>query len=170
MRVLDILLLFIPLVLPCALAKRRRELGQDGPKQEESSEVTFEKSEPLYTNQWVVHIKDGVKKAEEVAHKHGFKFHGQISSLEDFYLFEHSNIHKRSRRSLEHHELLNSDPIVHWAEQQKILKRVKRGFEDFTDPLFKDQWYLKNRAIAAQAQQNYEKIVDIAGSVKLISK
>ncbi len=148
MKFFEVLLLCLVLLYPQVLARRRRELEaeENGPSQD-TSKLHFapEENEPVYTNKWVVHIEDGVEKAEELARKHGFKFHGQIGGLEDYYLLEHSDVQKRTRRSVERHSLLSNEPIVRWAEQQKILKRSKREFQDFTDPLFKDQWYLKNR-------------------------
>ncbi len=126
--------LFIGLILHCVFGRQRN-----------TGHVRPEEQEPVFTNRWAVHTEHGVEKAEELALKHGFKFHGQIGGLKDYYLFEHSAVQTRSRRSLEHHNRLSSEPIVRWVEQQKVLKRTKREFRDFTDPLFKDQWYLKNR-------------------------
>ena len=126
-----------------------RDITNDGPRQLGNFSVEVnnsEDNEPLFTNTWAVHIEDGVEKAEELAGKHGFHFHGQLGGLKDHYLFEHKNIDTRSRRSIEHHTLLSKDESVRWAEQQQIIIRTKRDeFKDFTDPLFKDQWYLKNR-------------------------
>ena len=97
----------------------------------------------VYTNKWVVHIKDGEEIAKRIAEKHNFKYHGQLGSLKDYYHLEHQSVSKRSKRSAdEHHALLSNYPSVLWLEQQKVKKRVKRGY--FSDPLYNQQWYIKN--------------------------
>ena len=114
------------------------------PSREVNSDI--ENSEHLYSNTWALHLEGGERKAREIADKHGFVFVRKFGSIEDHYLFEHRKVeNRRNRRSLEHHSLLESEPSVRWFEQQRILKRTKREFQDFTDPLFGEQWYLKNR-------------------------
>lgn len=118
------------------------------PNKDLSSNI--ESSEHLYSNTWAVHLEGGERKAREIAEKNGFNFVRKFSSFEDYYLFEHKDVeNRRNRRSIEHHSRLEREPTVRWAEQQKILKRTKRGFQDFTDPLFAEQWYLKNRGITS---------------------
>ena len=96
-----------------------------------------------FTNKWAVRIQGGERVAREVAEKNNFIFHGQLGSLEDYYHLEHKSVSRRSRRSADGHgALLENHPDVLWVEQQRIKKRVKRGY--FSDPLFSQQWYLKN--------------------------
>ncbi|KAK3097564.1 hypothetical protein FSP39_010877 [Pinctada imbricata] len=98
-----------------------------------------------YLNQYAVHIRGGRSVADAVARKHGFINGGQIGELEDYYLFHHHGIKKRSANpSHEHHSLLSKEPEVRWVEQQVSQKRVKRDFRvrTLTDRLWRDQWYL----------------------------
>ncbi|TMW45745.1 hypothetical protein DOY81_009175 [Sarcophaga bullata] len=51
----------------------------------------------------------------------------KIGSLQDYYLFHHKRISKRSlRTSDEHHSALNAEPEVRWLEQQHEKIRHKR--------------------------------------------
>ncbi|XP_071529775.1 furin-like protease 2 isoform X2 [Panulirus ornatus] len=86
----------------------------------------------VYHNQFAVHITDGAKAADDIASKYGFTNLGQIGALEDYYLFEHQHVHKRSAEPAhEHHQSLHSDSRVHWVEQQVEKRRVKRdGLSD----------------------------------------
>lgn len=145
MRFLFAFLIVVSSSLRMSYGRKRNGVDQllDGPSHELDSEV--DNTEHLYSNTWAVHIEGGERKAREIADKHGFVFVRQIGSLEDHYLLEHKDVEKRRhRRSVEHHSLLEGETFVRWVEQQKILRRTKRGFQDFSDPLFKDQWYLKN--------------------------
>lgn len=97
----------------------------------------------LYTNTWVVYTEQGKEYVDRIARERGFINHGQQGGLEGYYLLEHKRVSKRTRRSLDHHtEGFLSEPHIKYAEQQKILSRQKRGY--FSDPMFKDQWYLQN--------------------------
>uniref|UniRef100_T1IMB0 furin n=1 Tax=Strigamia maritima TaxID=126957 RepID=T1IMB0_STRMM len=117
----------------------------------------------VYMNQFAVNINGDDKKADEIAAKHGFLNHGQIGSLEGYYLFEHNHVSKRSTdRNEEHHEKLMNEKEVLWVDQQKTLTRVKRdinypgvvrffGFRtpyngEFPDPMYSKQWYLHQGA------------------------
>ena len=109
----------------------------------EDEDVTFQNySSHVYSNTWAVHLEGGHQFAREIIERHGFNFHGQVGSLNDIYQIEHKEVSKRSQRSAEHHKELSNHPNVKWIEQQKLLKRKKRGY--FSDPSFEDQWYLKN--------------------------
>ena len=146
MKVLFALVILVSSTIRHSYGRKRSVAAQskNRPSQELSSNV--EDSEHLYSNTWAVHLEGGERKAREVAEKHGFRFIRSFGSIEDHYLFEHKDLkNRRNRRSVEHHSLLQSEPSVRWLEQQKILKRTKRDFQDFTDPLFAEQWYLKNR-------------------------
>ncbi|XP_050425333.1 neuroendocrine convertase 1-like isoform X2 [Adelges cooleyi] len=116
-----------------------------------------------YTNQFAVRVAGDVGQADRLAKKHGFVNRGQIGSLDQFFLFEHAHVHKRSINADEkYHSKLKSDPQIIWFEQQYELKRFKRDFAPnpktsivnttrksslrFPDPLFADQWYLNGGA------------------------
>jgi len=80
-----------------------------------------------FLNEFAVFIPAGEKVANELASRHGFINTGQIGDLDDYYLFEHRRISKRSaNESVEHNVLLTREPEVKWFEQQLELKRVKR--------------------------------------------
>ena len=126
-------------------------------------------SQKTYHNQFAVFVPKGREVAQQLAYKHGFTNLGQIGSLDNYYLFEHSRIQKRSSESSKLHEvMLTEEPEVKWWEQMVEKKRVKRdGFEDrplwdsffesdsheahdrksrqsflSSDPMFKAQWHL----------------------------
>ena len=113
-------------------------------------------SEHHFTNKWAVHIPGGERVARAVAEHHDFEFHGGLGSLEDYYHLEHHGVSRRSSQSADdHHALLDSHPHVSWAQQQRIKRRVKRGY--FSDPLFGQQWYLKNDGESDLFPPNYYK-------------
>uniref|UniRef100_A0A3P9IWG8 Furin n=1 Tax=Oryzias latipes TaxID=8090 RepID=A0A3P9IWG8_ORYLA len=98
----------------------------------------------IYTNTWAVHIPGGQEEADRVAEKHGFINYGHVFS--DYYHFRHRTV---AKRSLSDHRgtkvRLLRDPMVSWAEQQVVKRRIKRDlFNEPLDPKFKDQWYLSN--------------------------
>ena len=146
MRFLIAIIIVVSFTFRLSFGRKRNGVVQSNNRPSHELDSNLENSEHLFSNTWAVHLEGGERMARDIAEKHGFIFIRQIGGLEDHYLLEHSKVeNRRSRRSLEHHSLLESEPNVHWVEQQKILKRTKRGFQDFTDPLFTEQWYLKNR-------------------------
>lgn len=92
-----------------------------------------------FSNEFAVYVPAGPKVADQLAEKHGFHNTGQIGDLQDYYLFEHRRLSKRSANQSAHHNLLlTQEPEVKWFEQQRELRRVKRDFQsvkkrDFTD-------------------------------------
>ncbi|XP_063929314.1 furin-like protease 1 isoform X3 [Zophobas morio] len=99
-------------------------------------------SEAHYTQQWAVHIEGGPQVADEVARDHGFENQGQI--FEDYYLFTHRGVSKRSLvTNPEKKVKLAVDTRVRWSQQQKAKKRVKRDFRlQDADPKWPSMWYL----------------------------
>lgn len=88
----------------------------------------------MYHNQFAVFIPKGESTADELASRHGFVNLGQIGALENYYLFEHARIHKRSAEPARAHAiLLTEEPDVKWFEQQEEKRRKKRdhGEEEF---------------------------------------
>ena len=80
-----------------------------------------------FHNQFAVFVPKGTEMADRLASKHGFKNLGQIGDLENYFLFEHSRIQKRSTTASDLHAyLLTHEPDVKWWEQQVEKKRVKR--------------------------------------------
>lgn len=104
-----------------------------------------------YTNTWVIET-DNEENAKRIAKKYDFEYGGKIGSLDGFYLLMRNSVPRRRRRSvLQATRILRMDPSVKWSAQQKILTRVKR---DFHDPLYKDQWYLKNNGKSTGQPRN----------------
>nr|XP_017011796.2 furin-like protease 2 isoform X3 [Drosophila takahashii] len=130
--------------------------------------------EAIYTNEFAVNIPAGKHVADVIATKHGFINKGQIGSLDNFYLFQHHHVSKRSLRSSRKHQgALRSENEVKWMQQQHEKVRRKRDgpYQDlptyksislashsprmeyrdvsshfiFPDPLFKEQWYLVSK-------------------------
>jgi len=80
-----------------------------------------------FHNQFAVLVPRGTEMADRLASKHGFKNLGQIGDLDNYFLFEHSRIQKRSTTASDLHAyLLTHEPDVKWWEQQVEKKRVKR--------------------------------------------
>ncbi|XP_016951900.1 furin-like protease 2 isoform X3 [Drosophila biarmipes] len=130
--------------------------------------------EAIYTNEFAVNIPAGQQVADVIASKHGFINKGQIGSLDNYYLFQHHHVSKRSLRSSRKHQgALKSESEVKWMQQQHEKVRRKRDgpYQDlptykslslashsprmeyrdvsshfvFPDPLFKEQWYLVSK-------------------------
>ncbi|CAF0819284.1 unnamed protein product [Didymodactylos carnosus] len=96
--------------------------------------------------------------ADLVASELGLKNKGKIFENDDYYLFVHPRIERRSKRAA--HDTtasLSQHEKVSWAEQQKSQYRVKRDLIDkrededriyrsisFSDPKFDKEWYLKD--------------------------
>ena len=84
-----------------------------------------------YLNEFAVLVPAGETTADLLAQKYGFHNAGQIGDLENYFLFEHRSLAKRSANaSNHHHNLLTEDPEVEWFEQQKELTRVKRDYKE----------------------------------------
>ena len=82
-----------------------------------------------FSNEFAVYVPSGPQVADQLAEKHGFHNTGQIGDLQDYYLFEHRRLSKRSAtESALHNVLLTQEPDVKWFEQQRELRRVKRDY------------------------------------------
>ena len=93
-----------------------------------SSILQISKGVELFHNQFAVEL-DANSDPDQIANSHGFVNLGQIGSLDNHFLFEHSRIHKRSiQKNQEHFEKLENHPEIKWVEQQKELKRSKRDY------------------------------------------
>ena len=98
-------------------------------------------STSTYHNQFALYNPEGKATAQRLADKHGFVNLGEIGSLENYFLFEHPRLQRRSaEQSSDHTLMLLSEPEVEWAEQMVEKRRVKRepipGLWD--DPLFSE--------------------------------
>lgn len=101
--------------------------------------------EGYFTNTWAVEIDPAEEHVvANIAKRHGFSIIGQIGDLPGHYHFRHDEVdelNKEHNRDKTDRLLLEKE--VKWAEQQKILHRVKRDGIP-TDPKFKEMWYLLN--------------------------
>ncbi|KPU75290.1 uncharacterized protein Dana_GF19273, isoform B [Drosophila ananassae] len=83
--------------------------------------------EAIYTNEFAVRIPAGKQQADAIAAKYGFENKGQIGALDNYYLFQHHRVSKRSlRSSREHQKALSSEDAVEWMQQQHEKVRRKR--------------------------------------------
>ena len=81
----------------------------------------------VFHNQFAVYVPKGKATADALAQRHGFANLGQIGSLDNYFLLEHSRLQKRSASpSKRHAVLLTDEPEVKWFEQQEERRRVKR--------------------------------------------
>ncbi|KAF7688537.1 hypothetical protein HF521_013344 [Silurus meridionalis] len=104
----------------------------------------------LFTNHWAVRITGGLENADLIAEKYGFLNMGQIGGLTDHYHFLHPKTIKRSTiASRGKHSLIAMESKVHWIQQQKLHRRVKRisrneetHFSSFNDPKWDSMWYI----------------------------
>lgn len=89
----------------------------------------------IYQNEFAVFIPGGIEQANRIAEKHGFTNMGQIGSLNNYYLFHHRHVQKRSLESnATHHANLIDEPEVHWAQQQHERIRKKRDYQKVRFP------------------------------------
>ena len=97
-------------------------------------------STSTYHNQFALYIPEGKATAQRLADKHGFVNLGEIGSLENYFLFEHPRLQRRSaEQSSDHTLMLLSEPEVEWAEQMVEKRRVKREpIPGLWDPLFSE--------------------------------
>nr|P29145.1 RecName: Full=PC3-like endoprotease variant B; AltName: Full=SPC3; Flags: Precursor [Hydra vulgaris]AAA29215.1 Kex2-like endoprotease [Hydra vulgaris] len=132
---------------PSGVEKVRKHLSRKYVASRNNTQ-TFKKH--YFSNTWAVHIDPPDNDvADRIAKKHGFTNIGKIGNIEGHYHFKHEEIGERELEKARHKTaLLNLEDEVKFAEQQKILERVKRdGIPN--DPYFKDMWYLLNTGQAS---------------------
>lgn len=87
----------------------------------------FDGDRGIFHNQFALFIPKGEETANLLASKHGFVNLGQIGTLDNYFLFEHARLRKRSSiPSRTHSILLTEEPEVEWFAQQTERRRVKR--------------------------------------------
>ena len=118
-------------------------------------------STATYHNQFALFIPSGPSMADNLASKHGFINMGQIGTLENYYLFEHPRLKRRSaEESLDHTSLLLSEPEVKWAEQMVEKKRFKRDNKDLVqerplwDQIFEES-IESSKKVRSKRQRNF---------------
>ncbi|EDO38852.1 predicted protein, partial [Nematostella vectensis] len=102
--------------------------------------------EGYFTNTWAVEIEHPFeeKYVREISKRHGFTIIGKIGNLKGHYHLRHDDVdelNKEHNRDKTDRLLLEDN--VRWAEQQKILHRVRKDGIP-TDPMFTEMWYLMN--------------------------
>ncbi|KAI8791533.1 PC3 endoprotease variant B isoform X1 [Biomphalaria glabrata] len=133
-------------------------------------------AEHIFLNQFAVQLKHGDKaNAEDIAREYGFLVKAEIASIAA-YIFEHQSVPPRSKRSSEQHiNLLRQDTRIQHVQQEVVLHRVKRhpparetsrhvAHKDvdipsranisFSDPKFKNMWYLVNEGFDGDIDMN----------------
>ncbi|XP_071965547.1 furin-1-like [Antedon mediterranea] len=94
-----------------------------------------------YSSYYAAQVLGGSQSAAELADKYGYQFHGQVGSLDDFYLYSRGNINKRSILPSDGaHINIKEEPQVKWFEQQIHKSRAKRDISN--DVFVSKQWYL----------------------------
>jgi proprotein convertase subtilisin/kexin type 5 len=92
-----------------------------------SASAAGEDSSALFHNQFAVFVPRGASVADDIAARHGFRNVGQIGDLDNYFLFEHARIRRRSAVASEQEALLLlAEPEVEWFQQQQEKRRVKR--------------------------------------------
>uniref|UniRef100_A0ABM0GMC3 Furin-like n=1 Tax=Saccoglossus kowalevskii TaxID=10224 RepID=A0ABM0GMC3_SACKO len=111
-----------------------------------------------YTNEYAVHVRGGPEVADNLAVMYGYRNIGQIGSLKDHYLFEHSDVPRIAKRpATGPHTRLNDEENVQWMEQQMVIKREKRDMmNNFTDPLWSDEWYINRDGVTMKVQEAWD--------------
>ena len=112
-----------------------------------------------FQNQFALFIPSGTSTADTLASKHGFINLGQIGSLDNYYLFEHPRLKRRSaEESVDHTRLLLSEPEVKWAEQMVEKKRAKRDTTEerpLWDQLFAESIETAKTPSRSKRQRNF---------------
>ena len=113
-----------------------------------------------FHNQFALFIPSGPKNAEILASKHGFVNLGQIGSLDNYYLFEHPRLQKRSAQSSQNHTIqLLLEPEVKWAEQMVEKRRVKRD-RPFFDQIFEESIESETQLRTARITKRQRNFID----------
>ena len=102
-----------------------------------------------YTNEFVLHVREGEPAAQALANKYQLKFERQVGRAacrfdrptesflqalpnENYFVFRQLTVRRRRKRSPDGSdphllEELQHDPSIDWVEQQQVKKRVKRS-------------------------------------------
>ncbi|XP_038073219.1 neuroendocrine convertase 2-like [Patiria miniata] len=88
----------------------------------------------VYTNSFLVEMRDGAgEAAHSIAKRHAFEYRGTVLGQDNLHHFVHKrsspHAHRR-RRSTEHVQTLEAEPMIKRVIQQTGFKRDKRGFKD----------------------------------------
>lgn len=103
-----------------------------------------QQSKDLYANTWVIELTDDhpdtIKRVSADLFLH---YHGPVGGMHNHHVVQHRTLETGKNTTADiHHKIITSHRNVKFAQQEKILSRKKRGGDD--DPLFENQWYLKN--------------------------
>ncbi|XP_067041930.1 proprotein convertase subtilisin/kexin type 6-like isoform X2 [Acropora muricata] len=97
----------------------------------------------IYTNLWAVKAHGSVEDVGLLALKHGFLYDKHL--FEDYHVLKKAALKSMSGKTPEAYEIdemLALDGKVEWFMQQKE-KKYKLHSQHFSDPLFREQWYIE---------------------------
>ncbi|XP_018346509.1 PREDICTED: neuroendocrine convertase 1-like [Trachymyrmex septentrionalis] len=84
--------------------------------------------------EWVVRIAGGSQVASLLAAQSGYKHHGPVLGFKDTYIWlKDDNPSQKKRGNIRLTKALNANSKIVWADQQKIVKRLKRDYISFVD-------------------------------------
>ncbi|XP_066931193.1 furin-like [Clytia hemisphaerica] len=104
----------------------------------------------IYTDFLALKVQGGHENARQIAQDSGLYYHGQVGSLDDWYIFKQvpptEGQHRRVRRSILNEIVgkLSSFKNVDFVDSQILLKRSRRDLV-FDDPLYSHQWNLHGK-------------------------
>ena len=107
-----------------------------------SSQITRSPDRQIITEEWAMRLKLG-EDPDNLAKSSGAENLGQIGRLPHTYLFRIPGTRTRDK-SLTAKARLEKETRIQWYEQQVARWRFPRDIEMPHDPLFSDQWHLKN--------------------------
>ncbi|MCU0474698.1 MAG: S8 family serine peptidase, partial [Anaerolineae bacterium] len=102
--------------------------------------LPFPETPPVYVNEWAVTLAAGAD-PDQTAARLGMVNLGAVGALPNVYRFAYPDNALRAQAAPDLRQLPDIDGFV----QQTALERELRGVADtLTDPLFANQWYLRN--------------------------
>ena len=113
-----------------------------------------------YTDFLALKVQGGPSNARQVARDAGLYYHGEMGSLEDWYIVKQvpptEGQHRRVKRSTLNQIVgkLSSLKNVDFVNAQVLLKRSRRDLV-FDDPLYSEQWNLHGKYSPTGSLQKY---------------
>ena len=107
-----------------------------------------------YTNRWVIEVSDDHPDTPiTITDELDLHYHGPVGSLRNYHVVEHKTLSSGlNMMSDKHHKMISGHHKVVYAKQEQLLSRRKRysvgvgnsGTTGKVDPMFSQQWFLKN--------------------------
>ncbi|KAL6263420.1 hypothetical protein P5V15_006211 [Pogonomyrmex californicus] len=87
-----------------------------------------------HLEEWVVRIPGGLEVASLLAAQSGYKHHGPVRGFKDTYIWiKDNNLSQKKRGNVRLTKALNATSKIIWADQQKIVRRLKRDYISLAD-------------------------------------